>query len=404
MTLPLEGFRILQLGPAIASPYAASVCGSLGAEVIKIECRRRPDNMRFASGVDPAPNPLDGSLLFNGINLNTRSALLDLKVAEGRALFLDLAQTADAVLENFSAGMLDSFGVGYETLRRRRPDLVMVSLSGFGATGPMRDCVAYGVVLEGLAGMMHVNGYADGPPVETPFTYNDYVSALYGAHLVTAALRRRMQTGEGFYADFSEAEITLHLVHQGVLDWMVNGHQQERRGNRDDGFAVHGCFPSRGDDQWIAIVAGTEEEWQGLCRVLGRDDWLGDPGLASHEGRLARRTEIEAGIAEWTRGRTKQDAAQALQHAGVPAGPANVVYEMLEDRHIQARQVWTPDALHPHTKGRLVAPLPLRMTGVSRDIRRPSPPWGEATAYVMREVLGLPEAEVVRLSKSGVLT
>ncbi len=404
MTLPLEGFRILQLGPAVASPYGASVCGSLGAEVIKIECWRRPDNMRFAAGVDPATNPLDGSLLFNAINLNARSALLDLKRPEGRALFLELVQTADAVIENFSAGMMDSFGLGYEALRRRRPDLVMVSLSGFGATGPMKDCVAYGIVLEGVAGMMHTEGYAGGRPIETPFTYNDYVSALFGAQLLMAALRRRMRTGQGLYADFSEAEMTLHLVSQGLFDWIINGRQQERQGNLDDFFPLHGCYPCQGDDAWVAVVAGSDEEWRGLCRAVGRSDWLADPGLRTREGRMGRRQELEAGLGAWTRQRTPAQAAEALQRQGVPAGPACQVQEMLGDPHVRARGVVVPDALHPNTRGRLVAPLPMRMTGLPREPRRASPTWGEATAFVMHELLGLPEAEVVRLTQSGVLT
>lgn len=404
MSMPLEGFRILQLGQAVASPYLASLCGSLGADVIKIENRRRPDNMRYVNGVDPAPNPLDGGLLFNAINLNTRSALLDLTMPEGRALFLELVKTADAVAENYAAGTMERFGLGYEALRRVRPDLVMISLSGFGATGPLKDCVAYGIVVEGMAGMMHAQGYREGRPLETPFTYNDYISALYGTHLLISALYRRMHTGEGLYADFAESEITLHLVHQGVLDWMLNGRNQERQGNWDDFYPIHGCYPCRGEDAWVAVVAGADDQWQGLCRAIGREDWLSDPRLRTREGRMAHREELEAGLRAWTRQRTPTEVMQALQRHGVPAGPAYQVNETLADPHVRARGVVVKDSLHPHTKGRLVAPLPLRMTGVPREVRMSAPTWGNANRQVYGELLGLPAAEIVRLETAGVLT
>ena len=401
MSLPMEGYRILELGAAIASPYATGLCGDLGAEVIKIETQRRPDNMRYAAGVDPAPNPLDGGLLFNGINRNKRGMTLDLLTPGGRELFLQMVRTADAVVENFSAGTMDTFGLPYAVLRRERPDLIMISLSGFGATGPYKDCVAYGIVLEGLAGMLNVEGYEGDRPLETPFTYNDYISSMYGAHLLQSALYRRLSTGQGLYVDFAEAEVSLSLVPQGILAWLLHQESWRRDANEDHFSLVRDTYPCRGDDAWVAINVTDGAQWRGVCRAIGRTDLhtLADQGHA-----VQRKEAMDAAIAAWTRTRSPQEASEALQALGVPAGPAYTMDQTLQNPHVVERNVITKDALHPYTKGRRVPEPPLRITGVPRDIRLPAPCWGQDNAYVVRDLLGHGDEEYDRLTKGKALS
>ena len=404
MSLPLEGYRILELGAAIASPYGTGLCGDLGAEVIKIETQRRPDNMRYSAGVDPAPNPLDGGLLFNGINRNKRGMTLDLLTPGGRELFLQMVRTADAVVENFSAGTMEAFGLPYSVLRRERPDLIMISLSGFGATGPYKDCVAYGIVLEGLAGMLNMEGYEGERPLATPFTYNDYIASLYGAHLLQAALYRRLSTGRGLYVDFAEAEISLGLVPQGILAWLLHQESWGRDANRDHFSLVRDTYPCLGDDAWIAINVTDGTQWQGLCRAIGRTDLAHLQSVEGQDHNAASKKAMDAAIADWTRTRTPEEAFQALQAQGVPAGPAYTLDQTLEDPHVVGRNVVTKDALHQYTKGRLVPEPPLRITGVPRDIRLPAPCWGQDNSYVVRDLLGHGGEEYDRLTRGKALS
>jgi len=247
-----------------------------------------------------------------------------------------------------------------------------------------------------------VQGYKGGRPIETPLTYNDYVSAMLGIQLITAALYRRMETGEGFYADFAEAEVTLHVLPQGVFDWMINERNQVRQGNADDFHPVHNCFRCAGDDKWVAIVAGAGEEWPGLCRAIGRVDWLRDPRLATREGRMACRGELEAALREWARTRTATEASAMLQRHGVPAGPAYQIDELLKDPQMRARSVFRKDAIHPYTGHRIVPAPSLRVEGVPIEMGR-SPLWKEHNAEVFGSLLGVPAKEVKRLEHAGVV-
>lgn len=402
MTLPFQGLRIIELGAAVASPYCATMCADLGAEVIKIESKRRPDNMRHASTTVPTPNGLDGGFLYNAINRNKRGMSLDLTTREGKALFLDLVHTADAIVENYAAGTMERlFSLGYGRLRKERPDLIMVSLSGYGATGPYKDRVAYGIVLESLAGMVQMEGYKGGRPYETPITYNDYISALHGFQLLCAALLRRDKTGKGIAIDFSEFEETLFLVPEGLFDWLVNRRERTRDGNHSDFIPIHGVYRCKGNDAWVAIAVATEPQWRAFCNAIGRGDWLADGKLATREGRMAQREMLEAGVTAWTSQRTAAEATQLLQGAGVPAGPTYQVDEALADPHVVAREVIAKDTMHPYTKGKRVPLTPLRLDGLPRAMRRPAPTWGKDNEYVCNELLGKTVAEMERLKAAN---
>ncbi len=403
MTLPFEGFRIIELGAAVAAPYCATMCADLGAEIIKIESKRRPDNMRHASTTVPSPNGLDGGFLYNAINRNKRGVSLDLTTRDARQLFLEMVRTADAVVENFAAGTMQKlFGLGYETLRKERPDLIMISLSGYGATGPYKDRVAYGIVLESLAGMVQMEGYKGGRPYETPITYNDYISALHGFQLLSAALMRRGKTGKGVYIDFAEFEETLFLVPEGLFDWLINRRERTRDGNHNDSIPVHGTYRCRGIDSWVAVSVMTEPQWRGLCSALGRGDWLADKRLATRQGRIAQREMLEAGVTAWTSLQTVEEATAILQKAGVPAGPAYQINEALADPHVLAREVMAKDAMHTYTKGKHVPLTPLRLDGLPREMRTPAPIWGKDNDYLCRGLLGRVAEAVERMKKANV--
>ena len=257
-TLPLEGIRIVDLTGMLAGPYATRLLADMGAETIKVESLRRYDLTRgpvqgdararvYPDG-DPGDHPTDRSSYYNEMNRNKLGITLDLQTDRGREIFLRLVAESDVVIENFSAGVLERLGLGYETLHEARADIVVVSMPAFGNSGPWRDGVAYGNTMEALAGFASVNGYPDGLPITTSFTYGDPVAGVHAAFATLAALEHRDRTGEGQFVDLSQLETLVQFLGVSVLDYSMNGRLQERTGGRD---------PHRAPGRGLPLPRGT---------------------------------------------------------------------------------------------------------------------------------------------------
>jgi crotonobetainyl-CoA:carnitine CoA-transferase CaiB-like acyl-CoA transferase len=342
----------------------------------------------------------DRSYYYSLMNRNKFGATLDLTTEAGRATFLDLVAVSDALIENFAAGTMQRLGLSYERLRRVNPGLVMVSLSGFGATGPAKDYIAYGPLLEAVSGMAALAGYAARPPTNSAYVYTDYLSGMCGGGLLLAGLLRRLETGQGAYFDLSQLEVSLNAIPDAVLAWCANRSLPRKKENRDEFAAIHGAFPCSGQDQWVALVVRTEEEWRDLCRAMGDPEWTRE--FASPVRRQARLLELERRIAEWTRQRTPAEAVQALQAQDVAAAEVNSVGAALAEPHLKERGAFQ-DNLHPVTGMQPAYASPINMSGVPRAIRRHAPLWGEHNGYLVRELLGCSPAEVERLAETGAL-
>lgn len=401
--LPLKNVRVIELGAAIASPYQTSMYADMGAEVIKMETEKRPDNIRYTNPWVGEKRDLDASYYFNKLNRNKLGLLLDLRKEEAKGIFKQIVSVTDIVVENFAAGTMDSLGLGYNELRKYRPDLIMISLSGFGATGPDRSFVAYGPVLEGVGGIMNLNGWKDGPPEICPFSYTDYVSALYASQLVMSALYRRRITGQGLHADISEAQVATNAIPATFYDGAVNGRMWSRNGSRTLHHAIHEFFPCKGNDDWIAISIRDEAEWQAFCKATGDAEWTRRPEFATEASRLQRQDELERLVGQWTATITRDEAFALLQRHGVSAGPMYSIKEVTEGKHTIARKTYLPDP-HPITKDRRIAASTIRLAGAPREIFRPAPLWGQHNPYVSLELLGFAPAEAERLKASGVFS
>ena len=401
--LPLKNIRVIELGAALASPYQTSLYADMGAEVIKMETAKRPDNLRYTMPVQDDIPGLDRSIYFNKVNRNKLGLLLDLRKDESKKIFKQLVAISDIVVENFAAGTMDSLGLGFSELRKHRPDLIMISLSGYGATGPHKSFVAYGPVLEGIGGIMQLNGWKDGPPEICPFSYTDYISALYGSQLALSAVYRKRLTGQGLYADISEAQVATNAIPAAFYDGAVNGHIWMRDGSRTPYQAIHEFFRCKGDDQWIAISVRDDRDWKAFCDATGNAEWTRRPDFATETGRLQHRDELEKLVAQWTATLTCDDAVSLLQRHGIPSSRMLSIKDVVEDKHVQARNVYLPDP-HPVTKGRRIAGSTIRMAGVPREIFRHAPLWGEHNAYVSLELLGFAPDQTERLNASGVFS
>ena len=399
---PLARFRVVELGAAIAAPYCASLLADAGAQVIKIETERRPDNLRGNFPMHEGIAGRDRSLYYHIINRNKLGLTLDLGRPEGRALFMDLVRISDVVVENFAAGTMERLGVDYDSLRAVNPGIVMVSSSGFGATGPASGHIAYGPLLEGASGFASLNGYAGGPPMHSTFVYTDYLSAMYAVNLIMAALLERTDTGRGAYFDLAQAEVALNAIPEAVLACAVNGALPVKMENRDEFVSVHGVYPCHGEDKWVALAARTEEEWRGLCLALEQPELGRRREFAGPAERAAHRDALDQQIASWTRGRSAAEAAAALQRHGVAAKPVYDIHEVMQDPHIRERGAFQ-DNPHPVIGVRRAYASPINIDGVPRTIARGAPLWGEHNGYVCSDLLGLAAADVERLARAGAI-
>ena len=402
--LPLAGVRIVDLTMGWAGPLATRQLADLGAEIIKVEGRAYPDWWRGAdySEAGIAAHTHETRLWFNILNRNKTGITLDLTQAEGAEILRRLVKTADAVIENYSQGVLPKLGLAYPDLCAVKPDLVMVSMPAFGADTPWADVRAYGSTLEQASGLPSVTGNADWPPTMNHVAYGDPIGGLNAAAALLAALLHHRRTGEGQHVNLSQVECMLPLVAPWVIEQSIAGAVAPRLGNRHPHFVPHGCFRCAGDDGWVVIAVTDDAGWLTLCEVIGRPDLAAERELATASGRRAAEDRIEAAIAAWTRQRLPDEAMTALQARRVPAGVARSFEEVMRrEPHLEARGFWQ-EVERPFL-GRHRQPSPtFREDGRVYPIRHPAPTLGQSTREVLRHLLDLPEAELDRLEAARV--
>jgi len=400
MKKPLEGIRVADFTWVWAGPFCTLQLAYLGAEVIRVENRARPCVTRLLppfADFQPGPNR---SGYFNQYNQQKRSLTLDLKSSRGIEVARRLIKKSDVVAENFANGVMTRMGLGYEEVRRIKPDAVMVSISGYGRSGPDQDFVSYGPATVPLAGFSAVTGYAGGPPMHVGVSYGDPTAGLHGALAVLAALLHRQRTGEGQFVDVSLWEAATTLLPDALLEYEMNGAEPPRIGNRHPSLAPHGVFRCAGDDRWVSIAVATDEEWRALCGTIDR------PALAERFATRAERKsgeeEIEREIAAWTATRSPEDVTRVLQAAGVAAFPTMTNQDLFEDEHLASRGFFV-NLPHPEVGARSHAGIPWKLSGTPCAVEAPAPCLGEHNDDVLRRVLGYSDAEVAELAAAGVL-
>jgi crotonobetainyl-CoA:carnitine CoA-transferase CaiB-like acyl-CoA transferase len=399
---PLEGIRVADFCWAWAGPYGALQLAHLGAEVIRIESATR---MCPTRGIPPwADNQrgINRTGYFNQYNQGKRSITLDLKKPEGLALAKQLVAKSDIVTENFAANIIDKMGLGYEVLRALKPDLIMISLSGYGATGPEKSYVSYGPPQVALSGMSSLTGYQGGPPMQAGFSYGDPNGGVHGTFAVMCALLHRAKTGEGQYIDLSQREACAMLLPEGLMEYAMNGTQPPRQGNRDPHMAPHGVFRCRGEDRWVSLAVRNDAEWQQLCTVMGRAALATDPRFAMLAARKENENALEQIVSDWTQERSADEVTQSLQRAGIAAYPALDGRDMLANPHVAAREFFV-ELEHPEVGKRRHLGIPWKMSRTPCAVRRPAPCLGQDTDYVLSDILGLSREQISSLRSKDVL-
>lgn len=399
---PLAGLRVADFTWVWAGPFCTLQLAHLGAEVIRVESATRlcvtrllPPFAKFKAG----PNR---SGYFNQYNQGKKSITLDLKQPDALEVAKRLCANSDIVVENFAAGVMDRMGLGWDVLRRLRPDLVMVALSGYGASGPDHDKVSYGPAQVPLSGMSSVTGYRGHPPMHVGISYGDPTGGLHGAVAVLAALLHRARTGVGQYVDLSQWETSVAVLPEAVMAQTMNGAAPDRDGNRDPHMAPHGVFRAAGEDRWLAVAVEDDAAWGRLARTMGRPELAADPRFATVVERKRHEDELEGLLTAWLADREPATVAAELQAAGVAAFPAMTNRDLATDPHLAERAFFV-ELPHPEVGAMAHAGVPWRMSRSDSRVQRPAPCLGEHTEQVLRDVCGYDADAVARLRDAGVL-
>lgn len=398
---PLAGVRVTDFTWAWAGPHGTLLLAMLGAEVIKIESRTRLDHSRMRSLMSGAvQGGPDHSPLFNDLNLNKLSLTLNLRKPEAREVVKRLVAQSDVVTQNMRPGVLARLGIGYEQLSAVKPDIIMLSSSAVGATGPEATYSGYAPTFASLGGAAALTGYPEG----TPFPLSGSVDLRVGttaAFAVLAALYHRNRTGEGQNIDLSSTEVMTAMMGEAFVGYSMTGRMPERMGNRHPSLAPHNCYRAAGEQQWVTIAVGSDPEWRALCRVID-DPALEDEGFAEERRRWENQDRLDAVIERWTRVREPDAIVEALQRAGVASLRVRAGADIADDP--QVRALGTMETVeHPLIGKRLVVGAPWTFEGNGVGIRSPAPLIGQHTGYVLGEILGLCEAEIAELRDDGVL-
>ncbi len=406
--LPLQGIRVCDLTWIIAGPTATRVLADFGAEVIRIEHEQAVDAIRLGRPIVGERPTLNNSGFFNYINRNKKSVLLNVRHPDGMDVLKKLIAVSDVVVENFSSGIMDSWGLGYDELRKIREDIVYCSVSGFGHSGRNKDYTTWGPTAQALSGLSFMSGLPGKTPAGWGYSFMDHTAGYYAANAIMMALYHRTKTGEGQYIDMSQVEGGMVLTGPAVLDYTVNGRSWRRPGmppgNRawEPAVAPHNAYRCTGDDRWIAIAVTNDAEWQALVRAMGEPDWATDERFATNAGRLEHQDDLDAHIALWTESRNDYDVMNMLQAAGVRAGAVQKASDRFErDPQLTAREWWhrLPHAELGESDYDGVTP---RLSETPGALRTSSPLLGSHTHDVMREVIGLSDEEIVELEVAGV--
>ena len=402
MTKPL---RVVDLTNGWAGPLSTCLLGDFGAEVIKVESPSHMDWWRGA-GLPPTTDgskPYEQSPTFNTVNRNKYGIALELTHPRGRALFRELVRISDVLIANYPLRTLRKLGIDYQALSQVNPRLVMVTLPAFGNNGPDSEYVGFGPTTEAMAGIAGVSGYEDGQPQMLSCAIGDPGTALNTCFAALVGLFEQERRGEGVSIDLSHVEGLLPMNAEALLDYTINGRVQGQRGNRHPTMAPHGCYPCKGDDEWVVISVASDAQWERFCQALGSPAWTRDKKFATAAGRKAAEDELDRHISAWTAEHDHYEAMELLQNARVAAGAVLSGPEILSDAHLAAREfLLAIDKAHAGMH--LYPGFAPRFSPRASALHLPAPCFGEHNAYVFGSLLGLPAEEIEELVKERILS
>jgi crotonobetainyl-CoA:carnitine CoA-transferase CaiB-like acyl-CoA transferase len=389
----LNGLRILDFTWVLAGPYATRILADFGAEVIKIQSQKTSRG---------AESNLTG--YFNAWNRNKRSITLDISHPEANEIVLKLTEKSDVVIENFSPRVMANWGLNYERLKEVKSNIIMVSLSATGQTGPWKDFVGFGPTIQALSGFTYLTSLDKDSPLGVGYSYADVIAGLYAALAILSALEYRDRTGHGQYIDISEYESMCTLIGPALMDVSLNKREVLPQGNSLDYTlaAPYGCYKCLGTDRWCALAVFDEVEWKALCRVMGNPYWTKEEKFSTLLKRKENSKELGELVERWTVQHTPEEIVQILQGAGVSAGVVQDGEDLSKDPQLIAREFFI-HLNHPVLGRTPVDSTPIKFKHHPETHWKAAPLLGEDNRYVFLELLGFKEDDLSSYIERGII-
>ena len=392
---PLEGIRVLSFGRALAGPFCTMLLCDLGAEVVKIEEPGKGDLARFMG-----PYLQGISSYFLSINRGQKSLTLDLQKPEGQRIALELSKRNDILIENFRPGVMDRLGLGYAKIAGHNPKIIYASISGFGQKGPYAFKPAYDMIAQGMGGAVSITGEPGRPPVRVGFSIGDIGSALFAATAILAALHERERSGKGQYLDVAMLDSQVALCENAMARYFASGEIPRPLGTRHPLMTPFQIFPTQ--DGYLILITVSNEDWKKFCRLAGREDLLEDDRFQSHPTRIANYAAFEKAMNELMKTRTTAAWLGLLEPAGIICGPVNNIEQVVQDPHIQAREM-IAEVNHPRLGKLKVTGTPMKFSRTPCKIDKASPEVGEHSEEILSAFLGISSGGIEELRKKKVI-
>jgi succinyl-CoA:(S)-malate CoA-transferase subunit B len=394
----LAGLRVLDIGTFIAAPFAATLMGEFGAEVIKVELPNIGDHARRLG----TPSEAGDTFVWLSEARNKKSVTIDLRKPEGADLLKSLVAVSDVLCENFQAGTLERWGLGWEDLRAVNPRLILLRISGYGQSGPYANRPCFGRIANAFGGISFLSGEPDRPPAQPgSATLSDYMAGLFGAFAVQMALRARDRTGKGQVIDIALYEGIFRILDEVAPAFQRTGFVRRREGAETPIVVPHSHYPTR-DERWIAIACTNDRIFGRLAGAMGRGDMITDERFATNAARIKRRGEVNGIISDWTSTMTRDEALMRCAQAEVPCGPVYAIDEIFDDPHYKARgNILSFD--DPRVGTVAIPNVVPRLEGTPGEVRWLGPPLGSHTDEVLSGILNLDPARIEALRKDGVV-
>ena len=396
-----EGVKVGEFGWVLVGPFHGLYLAHHGATVIHVESSHRLDINRTMPPYKDGEPGINRSVYYEQAESGKYGITLNLNHPQGVEVAKQIVAWADVVIENFTPGVMKRWGLDYESIKKIKPDIIMLSSCNQGQTGPDATQPGYGPDLTSLSGFTHLAGWQDRDPVQIYGAYTDYIAPKFGVTALIAALDYRRRTGKGLYLDLSQYECGLQFLAPVILDYTVNHRQACRMGNYCPYASPHGAYRCQGEDRWCAIAAFSDEEWQSFCQVIGNPAWTRDPRFATRLGRVKASEELDKLVEEWTIHHSAEEVMSLMQKAGVAAGVVATSQDLYQDPQFKHRH-YLVELEHPEM-GKYLCDSPFG--GLSKTPGQPrmsSPCLGQHNEYVYKELLGGCDEEYTKLLSAGV--
>lgn len=397
-----DGITITAFGGAVVGPLTMKFFADHGATVIRIESMKRPCTLRTGGPYKGGKPGINLAGYFNFYNGNIFSFTLNMSHPKAISIAKKLVSKSDVVMENFTPAVMPGWGLGYEDLKRAKPDIIMLRQSGFGSEGPYAQTAAFGMVLAAIAGLPNFVGWPDGGPLPLGVSaYTDCISPRFASAAVIAALDYRNKTGQGQLLDLSQFETALYFILPAILDYVSNGREPGRNGNASSYAVPHGVYPCKGEDRWCTIVIANDAQWAKFCEIIGKPEYAADERFSTLLNRKENEDEVNRIVSEWTANIVPEEVMKILQTEDIAAGVVQNTADVYNDPQLRGRNIFWP---MEHNEMGTFTHLgqSFQLSATPSMPRSPSPIMGEHTEYICSKILGMTDEEFVSLMGEGV--